>query len=76
MVPEAFRETLLWIKDNCNNPEIMVVENGFCDDGKLNDEERVQYLKVKRNFSLFFDYYMSLCISSAVSSVIIKDYPL
>lgn len=47
MVPDAFRQVLLWIQENYNNPEILVVENGFCDDGKLNDEERVQYLKVK-----------------------------
>lgn len=46
VVPSAFRDALLWIRDNCNGPEIMVLENGYSDDGRLDDQDRIQYFKV------------------------------
>ena len=52
-VPWSLSKTLLWIKENYNDPEIMVTENGFAVDGEdalqggsaLNDLGRVEYLK-------------------------------
>lgn len=46
IVPSAFKETLLWLHRNYNQPEIVIAENGFCDDGSLNDDDRIAYFKV------------------------------
>lgn len=35
-----------WIKNNYNNVEVIITENGWSDDGQLDDTERIDYLKV------------------------------
>jgi lactase-phlorizin hydrolase len=40
------RNTLKWIRDRFNNPDIIVTENGFSDNaGNLDDLMRVYYYK-------------------------------
>lgn len=34
-----------WIKNEYKNPEVIISENGWSDDGRINDVDRVQYLK-------------------------------
>lgn len=46
IVPWGFRRTLNYIKEKYDDPEIIITENGFPDDGKLEDTERVEYLAV------------------------------
>lgn len=36
-----------WIKNNYNNIEVIITENGWSDEGQLDDYERIDYLKVK-----------------------------
>lgn len=36
-----------WIKDQYGNPDLIVTENGWSDDGELNDEGRIEYYRVK-----------------------------
>lgn len=37
-----------WIKENYNNPELIITENGYSDrDGKLDDMDRINYLQVR-----------------------------
>uniref|UniRef100_A0A1B0CYE3 Uncharacterized protein n=1 Tax=Phlebotomus papatasi TaxID=29031 RepID=A0A1B0CYE3_PHLPP len=43
--PEGFRELLRWIKKEYNNPDVIITENGWSDDGQLDDIERIEYLK-------------------------------
>lgn len=47
VVPEGFRKALNWIKDNYNNPPIIVTENGYSDEGELDDWNRVNFYIVR-----------------------------
>lgn len=33
-----------WIKDEYNNPPVIVTETGWSDEGELNDKGRIEYL--------------------------------
>lgn len=44
-VPEGMGDILRWIKKEYKNPEVIISENGWSDDGRLNDVDRVKYLK-------------------------------
>lgn len=46
MYPEGLRKTLKWIKDKYDDPEVFVTENGYPDDGEINDIKRIEYLQV------------------------------
>ncbi|XP_059617698.1 myrosinase 1-like [Phlebotomus argentipes] len=43
--PEGFRQLLRWIKKEYNNPDVIITENGWSDDGQMEDEERIEYLR-------------------------------
>ncbi|KAK9687263.1 Glycosyl hydrolase family 1 [Popillia japonica] len=44
VIPSGFRKSLNWIKEQYNNPEVIILENGFSDAGNLlNDCPRVNY---------------------------------
>ncbi|KAL0811339.1 hypothetical protein ABMA28_009749 [Loxostege sticticalis] len=43
-IPEGIRKSLKWVKDTCNDPPIMITENGFGTFGGLQDDDRVAYL--------------------------------
>ncbi|XP_065224083.1 myrosinase 1-like [Planococcus citri] len=45
VVPYGLREILRYIKNTCNNPPVFIAENGYCDDGELDDKERVFYYR-------------------------------
>lgn len=44
--PQGLHDLLVWIKDRYKNPTVMITENGWSDDGQLEDDGRVEYLKV------------------------------
>nr|XP_050854384.1 myrosinase 1-like [Vespula vulgaris] len=44
IVPEGFRKILNAIKNEYNNPPVIITENGVSDDGKLSDKIRINYL--------------------------------
>lgn len=44
-VPEGLGGILRWIRDNYNNTEVLITENGWSDGGELNDIGRANYLK-------------------------------
>lgn len=59
-----------WIKNNYNNIEVIVTENGWSDEGQLDDTERIDYLKVFYNLlccSLLFFSYLSFIFNIAGS---------
>ena len=43
VVPWGFRKLLNWIAKEYNNPPMLVIENGYSDNGELNDRDRVDY---------------------------------
>ncbi|XP_059474929.1 lactase/phlorizin hydrolase-like [Neocloeon triangulifer] len=43
VVPWGFRRILNWIKNEYNNPRLIVTENGFADYGEINDIDRSNY---------------------------------
>ena len=45
-VPEGLHDLLVWIKNRYNNPTVMITENGWSDDGQLDDDDRVEYIKL------------------------------
>jgi len=44
-VPQGLEGILKWIRRNYNNIEVYITENGWSDDGRLNDDDRIQYMK-------------------------------
>lgn len=44
-VPQGLGDILRWIKEEYNNPEVFITENGWSDDGELHDIGRVEYLR-------------------------------
>lgn len=45
MVPQGLQDLLKWVNNKYNNPKTMITENGWSDDGQLNDDDRVDYIK-------------------------------
>lgn len=48
VVPWGFRKLLVWIKRRYGDLPVLVTENGFADDGQLNDSGRISYYKVAK----------------------------
>lgn len=46
VVPWGLRKLVNWISKTYDNPEIFVTENGYGDDGRLDDADRLNYYKV------------------------------
>lgn len=44
-VPEGLGDLLRWIRDEYDNPEVIITENGWSDDGELEDTGRIEYLR-------------------------------
>lgn len=44
-VPSGLHDILVWIKNKYENPTVMITENGWSDDGQLDDDDRVDYIK-------------------------------
>jgi beta-glucosidase/6-phospho-beta-glucosidase/beta-galactosidase len=42
-VPEGLRDLLNWIKDEYKNPPVFITENGWSDEGELEDKGRIEY---------------------------------
>ena len=51
-VPWGLRKLLCWIKDEYNNPEIIITENGTSDNGGLQDNDRIKYYRAHINETL------------------------
>jgi beta-glucosidase/6-phospho-beta-glucosidase/beta-galactosidase len=44
-VPQGLRSLLNWIKREYKNPKVFITENGWSDDGEINDNDRIDYFK-------------------------------
>lgn len=44
-VPEGFYGLMTWIRDHYDNIEVLITENGWSDNGELNDQDRITYLR-------------------------------
>lgn len=44
-VPQGLHDALAWFKVNYDNPRVLITENGWSDDGEIEDDDRVEYLK-------------------------------
>lgn len=44
-VPEGLRDLLTRIKNKYNSPEVIITENGWSDEGQLEDDDRIHYIK-------------------------------
>lgn len=42
-VPQGLRELLIWIKTEYKNPKVLITENGWCDNGDIKDDDRIEY---------------------------------
>lgn len=46
-IPDGFKNVLVYLKTEYNDPEIFVTENGFPDQGGLEDQDRLNYYQVR-----------------------------
>lgn len=46
VVPWGFRGLLNWIRNNYNNPPVLITENGMSSNSGLKDDDRIQYYHV------------------------------
>lgn len=46
VAPWGLRKLLKWIKKEYNNPLLYITENGYADNGELNDTARIDYHRV------------------------------
>jgi beta-glucosidase/6-phospho-beta-glucosidase/beta-galactosidase len=44
-VPDGLRGLLNWLKKEYNNTKVLITENGWSDNGELEDNDRIDYLK-------------------------------
>uniref|UniRef100_A0A2H1V873 SFRICE_008433 n=1 Tax=Spodoptera frugiperda TaxID=7108 RepID=A0A2H1V873_SPOFR len=44
-IPNGIRKALNWVKDNYNNPTVLITENGYGNYGGVDDPERIDYYK-------------------------------
>ncbi|XP_055845443.1 myrosinase 1-like [Episyrphus balteatus] len=44
-VPEGLEDILKYIRDQYGNPEVIITENGWSDDGDLEDDDRIHFIK-------------------------------
>lgn len=44
-VPDGLHDALMWFKSQYNNIPVIITENGWSDDGQLDDDGRIEYLK-------------------------------
>lgn len=74
VTPWGMRKLLNWVSKTYGNPDIIVTENGSADnDGKLNDKQRIRFIRVKSYLNYFYITckYFKL---SAICSFFLKDY--
>lgn len=45
-VSDGLRQLLIWLKDEYGNPPLIITENGYGDNGQLDDLDRINYMKV------------------------------
>jgi len=45
-VPDGLRQLLVWLKNEYGNPPLLITENGFGDNGQLDDFDKIKYIKV------------------------------
>ena len=43
-VPDGFRSLFNWIKTEYNNPPVFITENGWTNDGGMEDDDRIEYI--------------------------------
>lgn len=44
-VPQGLHDALVWIKNQYDNVPVLITENGWSDDGQLNDNDRIEYFR-------------------------------
>lgn len=45
VVPDGLHDLLVWIKENYDNPTVIIAENGYSDTGELEDDKRISYIR-------------------------------
>jgi beta-glucosidase/6-phospho-beta-glucosidase/beta-galactosidase len=53
VVPWGFRNLLNWISKEYNNPPVLITENGFSGQGRINDRDRVDFHIVSVSNSIY-----------------------
>lgn len=51
--PEGLKLLLIWMKEHYQDPEIIITENGYSDDGRLDDCRRANYYNVSIDCQCF-----------------------
>lgn len=64
-VPQGLRDLLRWIRDEYDNVEVIVTENGWSDDGETEDTGRIEYLH---------DHLQQILLAVNVDSCNVRGY--
>lgn len=78
VVPWGLRKVLNNIKNNYDNPPVIVISNGYSDSGELNDTKRIDYHRVcwTKFFFFFLFHFLTLSIISELfRAAITSDLP-
>lgn len=52
-----------WLRKRYDNPVMIITENGWSDDGQLQDSGRIEYYRVSEGLILCNEYSVVLCSS-------------
>lgn len=65
-MPWGFRKILNWIKERFNSPRIFITECGFSDDGRINDDARINNTRVSNELN---NCLSLICVSQNMTIV-------
>jgi beta-glucosidase/6-phospho-beta-glucosidase/beta-galactosidase len=61
ITPKGLRDVIVWIKEEYGEEwEILITENGFADEGELNDTIRIGYLAVSIQYPVLRFPYVEI----------------
>lgn len=72
VVPWGLRKLLNWIKEEYDNPEVIIAENGVSDTGGVNDCRRVNYYNVSESSCHYLTFNFNLRLFQSYLTEVLK----
>ena len=52
VVPWGLRKLLNWVAREYANPLVLITENGYSDNGQMEDMERIRFINVRKSLTI------------------------